>query len=295
MTTPPAPVVLITGASSGLGQATAELLSASGFRVFGTSRAPRPDPAQPYTMLPLDVRSDESAQACVEAVLAQAERIDVLINNAGLGLAGALEEASLAQAQALFETNFFGVVRMVNAALPHMRRQRRGTIINISSLVGFGGSPFEGFYCASKHAIEGYSETLRQEVKSLGIHVAMVEPGGFQSDFGRANQEPERPISDYAAMRGRARAVFDTSIATGQSPQVIAQLILRILRTPRPRLRHLSGRDCLVFALGKRTLPEPVAEILLRLVYRLDNRPIPEGMLVALMNLIGVWRVGPPR
>jgi NAD(P)-dependent dehydrogenase (short-subunit alcohol dehydrogenase family) len=290
-----APVVLITGASSGLGQASAELLATSGFRVFGTSRTPRPDPTLPYTMLPLDVRSEDSARACVAAVLAQAGRIDVLINNAGLGLAGALEEASLAQAQALFETNFFGVVRMVNAVLPHMRRQRSGRIINISSLVGFGGSPFEGFYCASKHAIEGYSETLRQEVKSLGIQVAMVEPGGFQSDFAQVNQDPEHSITDYAAMRERARAVFDHSIATGQSPQLIARLILRILRTPRPRLRNLSGRDCWFFAFGKRSLPEPLAEVLLRLVYRLDNRPIPEGLLVAAMNMVGVWRAKPTR
>jgi NAD(P)-dependent dehydrogenase (short-subunit alcohol dehydrogenase family) len=276
MATASAPVVLLTGASTGLGRATAELLSASGFRVFGTSRAPRPTQALPYALLPLDVRSDESVRACVEMVLSQAGRIDVLINNAGYGLSGALEEASLAQAQALFETNFFGAVRMINAVLPAMRERRRGTIVNISSVAGLGGLPFEGFYSASKHALEGYSETLRHEVRGFNIRVALVEPGFFRSDFAQVNQEPELLIADYAAMRQRATAIFDHALTTGPDPRSIAQLILRILRSPAPRLRHLAGSDAQVIALGKRALPASLAETLIRWVFRLDD-PGPPG------------------
>jgi NAD(P)-dependent dehydrogenase (short-subunit alcohol dehydrogenase family) len=290
MTTPTTPVALITGASSGLGRAAAELLSANGFRVFGTSRAPRPDPTLPYTMLPLDVRSDESAAACVAEVLAQAGRIDVLINSAGHGIQGALEETPLPQAQALFETNFFGVVRMVNAVLPHMRQRRSGTIINISSAAGIGGMPFQGFYGASKHAVEGYSEALRFEVKSLGIRVALVEPGFFQSGFGQANEVVTQTIADYAGMRRRVVSVFAQALAASAGPQVIAALILRIIRSPNPRLRHPIGADARQIALSKRTMPEPLIETITRWIFQLDERPAPAFLTALLHGMFGWGR-----
>jgi NAD(P)-dependent dehydrogenase (short-subunit alcohol dehydrogenase family) len=290
MTNPSSPVVLLTGASAGLGRATAELLVASGFRVFGTSRAPQPDPVRPYAMLPLDVCSDESVLVCVQAVLAQAGRIDALINNAGYGLTGALEEASLEQARGLFETNFFGAVRMVNAVLPTMRRQRSGAIVNISSIAGIVAAPFLGYYSASKHALEGYTEALRHEVKALGIRVALVEPGFFQSEFADRTQEPERSIEEYAELRRRATAFFKHAVATGAEPREIAQIILRAVRDPDPHLRHLAGADAQVFALGKRAEPERLMEAQTRWMFRLDDSPIPEALLAASLRLLGVGR-----
>ncbi|NTU78616.1 MAG: SDR family NAD(P)-dependent oxidoreductase [Chloroflexales bacterium] len=290
MATSPTPVVLLTGASAGLGRATAELLAANGFRVFGTSRTPQPDPSRPYVMLPLDVRSDESVQACIQRLLAQAGRIDVLINNAGFGLTGALEEASLDQVKGLFETNFFGAVRMVNAVLPTMRRQHGGSIVNISSIAGIAASPFLGFYSASKHALEGYSEALRHEVKAFNIRVALIEPGFFPSDFVQATQGPDRTIAEYAAPGRRASAVIDHAVATGADPHDIARLILGVLRSRAPRLRHLVGADARLFALARRLEPEPLFEQQARWTFRLDDRPLVEALSAALLRLLGVWR-----
>src|SRR5690606_35507590 len=158
-------VVLITGASSGLGRATARLLAERGYRVFGTSRRPPADaPTGGVEPLALDVCADASVAACVQTVLARAGRIDALINNAGYELGGALEEATLEEAQRQFETNFFGAVRMIRAVLPAMRRQGGGRIVNVSSLAGLAPVPFLGLYSASKFALEGYSEALRHEV-----------------------------------------------------------------------------------------------------------------------------------
>ena len=156
-------VVLITGASSGVGRATARLLAERGFTVFGTSRNPSSADGIPgVEMLPLDVHGDDSVRACVEAVVNRSGRLDVVINNAGYELAGALEELSSEEARAQFETNFSGVVRMVTAVLPQMRQQRRGHIINVGSLTGLTAIPFLGIYSASKFALEGYTARLRR-------------------------------------------------------------------------------------------------------------------------------------
>jgi NAD(P)-dependent dehydrogenase (short-subunit alcohol dehydrogenase family) len=163
-------VALVTGASSGIGQATAELLAAHGFTVFGTSRTPIQD-TRSYTWLPLDVRSDDSVQAAVQSLLAQAGRIDVLVNNAGYVQFGAIEESNVADAQAQFDTNLFGVIRMVKAVLPVMRKQGSGRIINISSIVGHIAAPYGGLYGASKFALEGLSESLSAEVRQFGVSV----------------------------------------------------------------------------------------------------------------------------
>src|SRR5262245_58411020 len=163
-------VVLITGASSGVGHTTARLLSQSGYRVFGTSRNPGGAEATPgVATLALDVCSDDSVAACVKAVVADAGRIDVLVNNAAYELAGAAEETTIDEAKAQFETNFFGVVRMVKAVLPSMRRQKHGRIVNVSSLSGVSSIPFMGMYSASKFALEGFSEALQLEVSPFNI------------------------------------------------------------------------------------------------------------------------------
>src|SRR5262245_46422358 len=190
-------VVLITGASSGVGQSAARLLSQRGYTVFGTSRHPTTaDPTPAVEMLPLDVRADDSVRACVEAVVNRSGRLDVLINNAGYELAGALEELSSEEARAQFDTNFFGVVRMVDAVLPLMRRQKSGHIINVSSLSGLSAIPFLGIYSASKFAVEGFTEALRHEVKPFNIHVSLAEPAFLKTPMTNHRQLAANRLAD---------------------------------------------------------------------------------------------------
>src|SRR5437660_2901591 len=184
--------ILVTGASSGIGQSTARLLAERGFTVFGTARKPDSAKREPFTMLALDVRSDESVRACVAQVITKSGRLDVLVNNAGYAMMGAAEETSVEEAKAQFETNFFGIVRMVNAVLPGMRAAGAGKIINISSLAGNTAIPFSAFYSASKFALEGYSESLWYEVRPFGITVSLVEPGFVTAPSGDAAAECER-------------------------------------------------------------------------------------------------------
>ncbi|TIS73184.1 MAG: SDR family NAD(P)-dependent oxidoreductase, partial [Mesorhizobium sp.] len=167
-------VALVTGASSGIGRATAAALRNAGFRVFGTSRRAISEQSDGVTMLTGDVTDDASVSKLVEEVLAETGRIDLLVNNAGIGLLGGAEESSTAQAQALFDVNVFGVIRMTNAVLPTMRRQRSGRIVNLSSVLGLIPAPYSALYASTKHAIEGYSESLDHELRSFGIRVVLV-------------------------------------------------------------------------------------------------------------------------
>lgn len=250
-------VILITGASSGFGQEAARVLVQRGHRVFGTSRADRPDEGG-VRMLRLDVRDEGAVRAGVEKVLAEAGRIDVLVNNAGYALASLVEEARTEEAQAMFDTNFFGIVRVTKAVLPAMRRQRSGTIINISSLAGLVGVPGEGFYSASKFAIEGYSESLRYEVEPFGIHVSIVEPSYFKTGFDRAKIEGSDRFADYDGLRERIHAVFDAGARSGGDPRVVGELIARIAESRSPRLRYRVGRDALWIAPLRCVLPDAV-------------------------------------
>ena len=194
-------VVLITGASSGVGQSTARLLSRRNYKVFGTSRSPASaEPNPGVEMLPLEVRADDSVRACVDAVSSRGGRIDVLINNAGYELAGALEELTAEEIRAQFETNFFGVVRMVNAVLPTMRRQKQGHIINVSSLAGVAPIPFLGMYSATKFALEGYTEALRHELKPFNIQVSMTEAWFLKTPMMRNRQTATNRITEYRPM-----------------------------------------------------------------------------------------------
>ncbi len=174
-------VVLVTGASSGIGQAIAGELAARGWRVFGTSRSGAAVPTPGVEMIALDVDDDTSVERAVAAVLARAGRIDAIVNNAGWAIMGAVEDTAIAEAKAQMETNFFGVLRLCRAVLPVMRRQGGGTIVNISSLSGLFGTPFSGLYSASKFAVEGMSEALHIETRKLGIRVVLIEPGDHAS------------------------------------------------------------------------------------------------------------------
>jgi NAD(P)-dependent dehydrogenase (short-subunit alcohol dehydrogenase family) len=265
-------VVLITGASSGVGQATARLLSQKGYTVFGTSRTPTSAEALPnLTMLALDVRSDASVAAYVNAVSSQAGRVDVLVNNAGYELAGALEEHSIEEAKAQFETNFFGVVRMTKAVLPFMRRQKHGQIVNISSLSGLTPIPFMGMYSASKFAVEGYTEALRLELKPLDIHVSQIEAGFLNSPMMDKRQVAAERIADYEPWRQRAFKAIRDSEEKGLRPEVIAETVLKILASPAPRLRYVIGRQANVVSRLKRFFPERAFEMGARSTFKLDR------------------------
>ena len=252
-------VVLITGASSGVGQSTARLLSRRNYKVFGTSRNPAVTETIPgVEMLPLDVRADDSVRACVEAVSSAGGRIDVLINNAGYELAGALEELTAEETRAQFETNFFGVVRMIDAVLPTMRRQKRGHIINVSSLAGVSSIPFLGIYSASKFALEGYTEALRHELKPFGIHVSLTEAGFLNTAMMNNRQIAANRITEYDPWRQRAldatRAQEEKGLARSWWPKRCSRSFPAIRRgyatrlgnkrSPSPVYGDFSPQEC---------------------------------------------------
>ena len=236
-----AQTILVTGASSGIGQATAQLLAERGFKVFGTARKPAAAKQGTFTMVALDVRSDDSVRACIEQVSAQGGRLDVLVNNAGFAVTGAAEETSLEEAKAQFETNFFGVVRMVNAVLPTMRAAGTGKIVNISSLAGNTAIPFSGFYSASKFALEGYSESLWHELRPFGINVSLVEPEFVNSPIGEASPGAAHPLPAYDARRQRMMTAFGKALAAGIPAGQVAQTVLAIVQRPSPALRYRVG------------------------------------------------------
>jgi NAD(P)-dependent dehydrogenase (short-subunit alcohol dehydrogenase family) len=265
-------VVLITGASSGVGQATARLLSQKGFKVFGTSRNPTSAETIPTVeMLALDVRADESVGACVKAVASQVGQLDVLVNNAGYELAGALEELSIDEAKAQFETNFFGVVRMVKAVLPIMRLQDRGQIINISSLSGLTPIPFMGIYSASKFALEGYTEALRLEVKPFNIQVSQIEAGFLKTAMMDKRQVAGERIRDYDPWRQRAFNAIRDYEEKGPGPELVAETVLKIIASKTPRLRYVIGQQAKFVSRLRQFLPEGAYEQGTRSTFALDK------------------------
>ncbi|MEU5047697.1 oxidoreductase [Streptomyces griseorubiginosus] len=236
------PVALVTGASSGIGKETALALVAAGFNVVGTGRdTSRVAPLGGVTFLDLDVASDASVSAAVQEVSEQFGRIDVLVNNAGVGSMGAAEETSVEQARSVFDTNVFGVMRMVNEVLPHMRAQRRGRIINISSVLGFLPQPYMAAYAASKHAIEGYTESLDHEVRDHGIRALMVEPAYTKTGFETNSAKPDTPLHAYANQRQTVDRVMAQAIRDGDAPAVVAKAIVAAATDAKPKLRYTAG------------------------------------------------------
>ena len=266
-------VVLVTGASSGNVRATAMLLAQRGYRVFGTSRQPAQSPPVPGAeLLELDVCSDESVRECVAAVLERAGRLDVLVNNAGYELAGALEEISLEEAQAQFDTNFFGVVRMVKASLPSMRQRRSGRIVNVSSLAGLSVAPFMGMYSASKFALEGFGEALRHEVRPFGIHVSQIEAGFLNTPMQSNRKRAAKPIAEYDTHRERAYQAIAEYEARGPNAGLVAQTVARIVSSRNPRLRYVVGQQAKFAMRVRYFLPAAMFEEGVRRHFRLDAR-----------------------
>lgn len=238
-------VVLVTGASSGIGKACVEYLAQKGYRVFGTSRrAPRnPEitPAGP-TLFWMDVNDDRSVQEGVAFILQQAGRLDAVVNNAGFGIAGAVEDTSIEEAKAQLETNFFGTFRVCRAVLPVMRAQGGGTIVNISSLGGIIALPFQGLYSASKFAVEGLTEALRLEVRPFGIRVVLVEPGDTRTGFtDRRVRVAASADSVYRPYMERVLQIVEHDERNGAFPETVARVVERILRHPNPAPRYRVG------------------------------------------------------
>jgi len=235
-------VALVTGASSGIGEATAERLAAAGYKVFGTSRRAATGGPRPFEMVTLDVTSDRSVEAAVSEVMRSAGRIDVLVNNAGFGVApAAAEESSTEQAQSIFDTNFFGIVRMTRAVVPRMRHQGSGRIINIGSVLGFLPMPYVALYAATKHAVEGYSEALDHELRTRGIRVSVIEPAYTKTPFDAHFVKPDATLDEYREARAAVNKRVQQVMATADKPRVVADVVLRAVTAARPRVRYTAG------------------------------------------------------
>lgn len=220
-------VVFVTGVSSGIGRAAAERFAQRGCRVFGSVRNASKAQAIPSVeLVEMDVRDDASVRRAVDAIVARAGRIDVLVNNAGGTLLGAVEESSVAEAQALFDTNLFGILRTTHAVLPHMRQQRAGRIVNLSSVLGFLPAPYMGLYAASKHAVEGLSESLDHEVRPFGIRVVLVEPSYTKTNLDLNAPLAANLIAAYDADRNLASQAIVRSVQKAPEPDGVATTIV---------------------------------------------------------------------
>ncbi len=277
------PVVLITGVTSGIGQAMSAYLASKGMRVFGTVLEPV-DGLQPhpdgYQITTMDVRDDQSVKRAVDAVLASADRIDVLVNNAGIGFVAPLEETGIDDARRVFEVNTLGSLRVIQAILPSMRTRRRGLIINITSISGQIAIPFDGIYSASKFALEGLSEALSLELRPFGITVAILEPGDINTGM-TARSAVDRTIdetSPYVRHLKRALAAALENERAGSSPLRIARTVEMIISERQPALRYVGGTltERLMIPV-KHLLPDRLFERLVAKQYGLGSNPLPSG------------------
>lgn len=265
-------IILITGASSGFGKFTAQMLSEQGHIVYGTSRKPSEDIGN-IKMLVVDVTNIQSIKYAIDKIISEQGRIDVLINNAGIGVGGALELATEQEVSVQMNTNFFGVVNMCKAVLPFMRKARKGKIINISSIGGVMGIPYQGFYSASKFAVEGYSESLALEVHPFGIKVCIVEPGDFNTGFtaNRNISEVTLKDMDYRQSFAKSLKIIEKEEQNGCHPRKLASVICKIVTRKNPAFRTKVGPWIQVlFAKSKRCLPDKVILFALRFFYSIQ-------------------------
>src|SRR6266540_3738598 len=264
-------IALVTGASSGIGQATAERLAKAGYTVYGTSRRETSVGTRSFHMLPLDVTSDASVEAAVNEVMRLEGRIDLLVNNAGFGVAPAgAEESSIEQARSIFETNFFGLIRMTRAVVPHMRRQGSGRILNIGSVLGFLPMPFGALYAATKHAVEGYSESLDHELRTRGIRVSVIEPAYTKTHFDANLLEPDAKLDEYREARATVSRQLSAVLETADEPGVVADVVLEAARAVRPKLRYTAGGLATRLRLLRRFAPAGALDAGIRRNLRLD-------------------------
>jgi NAD(P)-dependent dehydrogenase (short-subunit alcohol dehydrogenase family) len=269
-------VALVTGASSGIGEETARGLHAEGFRVYGAAR--RVDrmtglASGGVEVLAMDVTDPASRSAGVERVLEESGRLDVLVNNAGYGSYGAVEDVPLDEARAQLEVNVLGAAGLCALVLPHMRRQRSGTIVNISSMGGRIHTPLGGWYHASKWALEGLSDCLRLEVAPFGVHVVLVEPGATSTEWGAVAAEKLLATSGASAYAGQASAMArrltkaaEPGAGGTSSPSHVAQTVVKAATARRPRTRYVVGRDAHSAILARQVLPDRTFDAAMRLM-----------------------------
>lgn len=246
---------IVTGAASGIGLATAKSLQAAGYRVFGTSRKATVDAGGGTRMLVCDVTDEASIADMFETVFGETGRVDLLVNNAGFGISGPAEETSVAQAQAMFDVNLFGVIRTTQAVLPLMRAQKGGRIVNVSSVQGFIPAPYMALYGASKHAVEGYSESLDHEVRGQGIRVVLVEPAFTRTAFDQNLVQPDKPLDIYAADRAGRSKFWNEVMKTADAPEVVAKVVVKAATAEAPKRRYAAGPKARQVSLLRRLVP----------------------------------------
>lgn len=264
-------IAIVTGASSGIGEATAELLANSGYKVYGTSRKGAQGAQRAYQMLKLDVNSEESIEAALKEIIQTEGRIDLLVNNAGFGMVpGGAEESSIEQAKSLFETNFFGIVRMTRAVVPYMRKQGEGRIINIGSILGLIPAPYMATYAATKHAVEGYSESLDHELRTRGIRVSVIEPAYTNTQFEANTQEVDAKLDEYAITRKAMAKIMKVALDAGDDPKVVAEVILKAASAKHPKLRYPAGKLACRLSFLRRFAPAALMDQGIRKEMKLD-------------------------
>jgi short-subunit dehydrogenase len=264
-------VVLITGGSSGIGKSIGEFLLQKGFVVYGTSRDPHKVLNSLFPLIALDVRNVESIQKAIDKVIENEKRLDIVINNAGVGITGPLEEIPTAEIKNNFETNFFGPIEVMKAVLPHMRAQKSGLIINITSIAGYMGLPYRSIYSASKSALEIITESLRMETKSFGVHITNVAPGDFATNIAAGRFHA--PVIDGSAYEKPYKSILktlDEHVDGGSNPNDVAEMIYKIIQSPNPKIHYKVGAFMQKFSiLLKRILPDKVYEKMLMNHYKL--------------------------
>jgi len=263
-------VVLLTGASGGIGTITAELLLSKGYIVYGTSRSLDNATKTAYNQLQLDVNDEVSVKDCVKQLISKEKRIDILINNAGYALCGALKDISIEQLKENFETNFFGVHRMIQEIVPFMIKQNSGQIINVGSFAGRLGIPFQGPYSASKAALALYTDALKNELLRDNIKVSLIEPGDTRTDMNSIRKFAKDYENDLDAQR--AVQIMHKSEQKGTDPKRVAKKILRATKSKRPKPRYITGIDAILFNFLMRLLPYTIHSLAVRLYYRVPNR-----------------------
>jgi len=264
-------VVLITGGSSGIGKSIGEFLHHKGFVVYGTSRNPERVLNSVFPLISLDVRNSESIRAAVAKIIATSGRLDIVINNAGVGITGPLEEIPTDEIRNNFETNFFGPIEVMKAVLPQMRSQKSGLIINITSIAGYMGLPYRSVYSASKGALELITEALRMEVKSFGIQITNVAPGDFATNIASGRfHAPLIKGSAYEITYGNTLQLMDEHVDSGSNPNEMAEAVYQIIRNPNPQIHYKVGAFMQKFSIVlKRILPDKVYEKMLMNHYKL--------------------------
>jgi short-subunit dehydrogenase len=264
-------VVLVTGASSGIGKAVANFLSEKGMKVYGTSRTQKSDSSLHFDLIVLDVLDTNSIQNAVSSILEKEGRLDVLVNNAGMGITGPIEDTPTEEMRNVFDTNFFGAIDVMKAVLPQMRKQHSGTIVNVTSIAGYMGLPFRGIYSATKGALEIVTEALRMEVKSFGINIVNVAPGDFVTNIAAGRYHT--PVFENSAYKKKYEenlALIDSDVDGGMNPIEMAKVVYRIIHTSNPKIHYKVGGFMEKFSIVlKRILPDKMYEKLLMNHYKL--------------------------